>query len=132
MFVPNEMAMQLALYNDNYLWRNAFERGVFITSEQNLIALLRMIELAWSQVEQNKNQAEIIKRAEELLKRVGDFINRFEKIGIQLSSLSNEYEGAKKKLYAGQQSIVSGANKLISLGVKSDGNKSIPEEVSDL
>ncbi|HPH62694.1 MAG TPA: DNA recombination protein RmuC [Paludibacteraceae bacterium] len=132
MFVPNEMAMQLALYNDNHLWRNAFERGVFITSEQNLIALLRMIELAWSQVEQNKNQAEIIKRAEELLKRVGDFINRFEKIGIQLSSLSNEYEGAKKKLYAGQQSIVSGANKLISLGVKSDGNKSIPEEVSDL
>lgn len=35
MFVPNESALQLALYNDPSLWRDALREGVFITGEQD-------------------------------------------------------------------------------------------------
>lgn len=48
MFVPNESALQLALYNDPSLWRDALREGVFITGEQNLTAALRIIHLAWT------------------------------------------------------------------------------------
>ncbi len=128
MFIPNEMAMQLALMNDNKLWSNAFAKGVFVTSEQNLIALLRMIELAWTQVEQNKNQAEIIHRAEELLNRVSDFISLFEEMGKKIQAISDCYEKTEKKLYTGNQSVLKGAHKLQELGVKTDIKKSLPEE----
>ncbi|MBR0323407.1 MAG: DNA recombination protein RmuC [Bacteroidales bacterium] len=120
MFVPNESAMQLALYEDNALWREAFENGVFITSEQNLLALLRMIQLAWSQVKQARNQQEIFDEVNKLLDRVGDFMKRYEDLGKKIESLQCSYDDTKKKLYSGNQSVVKAAEKLIEMGGKSD------------
>lgn len=120
MFVPNESAMQLALYEDNTLWREAFENGVFITSEQNLLALLRMIQLAWSQVKQARNQQEIFDEVNKLLDRVGEFMKRYEDLGKKIESLQGSYDDTKKKLYSGNQSVVKAAEKLIDMGGKSD------------
>ena len=120
MFVPNESAMQLALYEDNALWCEAFENGVFITSEQNLLALLRMIQLAWSQVKQARNQQEIFDEVNKLLDRVGEFMKRYEDLGKKIESLQGSYDDAKKKLYSGNQSVVKAAEKLIDMGGKSD------------
>ena len=120
MFVPNESAMQLALYEDNALWREAFENGVFITSEQNLLALLRMIQLAWSQVKQARNQQEIFDEVNKLLDRVGDFMKRYEDLGKKIEGLQNSYDDTKKKLYSGNQSVVKAAEKLLNMGGKSD------------
>lgn len=120
MFVPNESAMQLALYEDSALWREAFENGVFITSEQNLLALLRMIQLAWSQVKQARNQQEIFDEVNKLLDRVGDFMKRYEDLGKKIESLQGSYDDTKKKLYSGNQSVVKAAEKLIDMGGKSD------------
>ncbi|MBR4156459.1 MAG: DNA recombination protein RmuC [Bacteroidales bacterium] len=120
MFVPNESAMQLALYEDGALWREAFENGVFITSEQNLLALLRMIQLAWSQVKQARNQQEIFDEVNKLLDRVGDFMKRYEDLGKKIESLQGSYDDTKKKLYSGNQSVVKAAEKLIDMGGKSD------------
>lgn len=120
MFVPNESAMQLALYEDNALWREAFENGVFITSEQNLLALLRMIQLAWSQVKQARNQQEIFDEVNKLLDRVGEFMKRYEDLGKKIESLQGSYDDTKKKLYSGNQSVVKAAEKLIDMGGKSD------------
>lgn len=116
MFVPNESAMQLALYEDSSLWREAFENGVFITSEQNLLALLRMIQLAWAQVHQASNQQEIFEAVNKLLDRVAEFIKRYEDIGKKIESLQGSYEDTRKKLYSGNQSVVKAANKLIEMG----------------
>ncbi|MBQ4547922.1 MAG: DNA recombination protein RmuC [Bacteroidales bacterium] len=121
MFVPNESAMQLALYEDNSLWREAFENGVFITSEQNLLALLRMIQLAWTQVKQARNQQEIFEAVQKLLNRVDEFMKRYEEIGKKIDSLQNSYEDTKKKLYTGNQSVVKAANKIAQIsGIKND------------
>lgn len=120
MFVPNESAMQLALYEDASLWREAFENGVFITSEQNLLALLRMIQLAWSQVKQARNQQEIFDEVNKLLDRVGDFMKRYEDLGKKIESLQGSYDETKKKLYSGNQSVVKAAEKLVAMGGKSE------------
>ncbi len=131
MFVPNESALQLALYNDALLWREAFESGVFITSEQNLIAALRMIQLAWTQVQQARNQEEVFELANQLIKRMSDFLKLFEEVGARLEAASATFGSAKKKLYTGQQSILGSANKLVKLGAKVDPKKPIPEAEPD-
>ena len=120
MFVPNESAMQLALYEDASLWREAFENGVFITSEQNLLALLRMIQLAWSQVKQARNQQEVFDEVNKLLDRVGDFMKRYEDLGKKIESLQTSYVDTRKKLYDGNQSVVKAAEKLVEMGGKSE------------
>ena len=120
MFVPNESAMQLALYEDATLWRDAFEAGVFITSEQNLLALLRMIQLAWAQVKQARNQQEVFEAVNKLLDRVGEFVKRYEDLGKKMDALRNSYDDTKNKLYTGNQSVVKAAEKLIDMGGNSD------------
>ena len=120
MFVPNESAMQLALYEDDTLWREAFENGVFITSEQNLLALLRMIQLAWAQVKQARNQQEVFDAVNKLLDRVGDFVKKYEDLGKKIESLQGSYDDTKKKLYSGNQSVVKAAEKLVEMGGKSE------------
>lgn len=116
MFIPNESAMQIALYEDSKLWREAFENGVFITSEQNLLALLRMIQLSWAQVHQARNQQEVFEAVNKLLDRVADFVKRYEDLGKKIESLQGSYDETKKKLYSGNQSVVKAANKLIEMG----------------
>ena len=120
MFVPNESAMQLALYEDASLWRDAFENGVFITSEQNLLALLRMIQMAWAQVKQARNQQEVFEEVNKLLDRVGEFVKRYEDLGKNIENLRNSYNDTKNKLYDGKQSVVKAAEKLIDMGGKSE------------
>lgn len=126
MFVPNESAMQLALYEDPSLWRDAFENGVFITSEQNLLALLRMIQLSWAQVKQAKNQQEIFEAVQKLLDRVAEFAKRYEEMGKKIESLQTSYDDTKKKLYSGNQSVVKAANKIVQISGSKEC-KSIPD-----
>lgn len=115
MFVPNESAMQLAINEDVALWREAFENGVFITSEHNLLAFLRMIQFAWSQVKQAKNQHEIYEAVKKMLDRIEDFVKRYEDMGKKIDSLHLSYEDTKKKLYSGNQSVVKAANSIVRI-----------------
>ena len=127
MFVPNEAALQLALQSDTHLWHEAFEKGVFITSEQNLMAALRMIQIAWTQVQQAKNQEEILEAARMLLDCVADFITLFDTMGQKIVDAHTFYVKSANKLRDGRQSIVGGAHKLINLGAKNSSNKQMPQ-----
>lgn len=126
MFVPNEGALQLAMQTDPRLWGEAFDKQVFITSQQNLMAILKMIQIAWRQYAQTENQKRVFGMAEELLRRVGEFIKRFEKVGKDIEALHSDYEEAYKKAFTGRQSIVQKANQLKELGVKETANLPIP------
>ena len=132
MFVPNEGALQLALDTDPKIWGEAFDKQVFITSQQNLMAILRMIQIAWRQYAQTENQKKVFALAEELLKRVGEFIKRFDKIGKDIDMLHKDYGEAYNKAYTGRQSIVQKANELKELGVKESANQPIPMTKPDL
>ena len=117
MFVPFESSLQLALVNDPTLWRDAFERKVFITGEQNLLGILHMIHIAWVQNQQ----------AEQLLDRIGDFVQRYNKVGEQLDQARKSFEYSTNKLMEGRQSVVQKANELKALGAKENPNRRIPK-----
>lgn len=127
MFVPFESSLQLALANDPTLWREAFERKVFITGEQNLLGILHMIHIAWVQNQQAENQERVFGIAEQLLDRLGDFIQRYNKVGEHIEAVRKAYESADNKLISGRQSVVQKGRELVDLGAKENPNRRIPK-----
>ncbi len=127
MYVPNEAALQVALAREPRLWQDAFDQKVFISSTQNLFAILRMIQIAWRQHRQTENQQRIVLLAEQLLSRVGLFTERVAKIGKDIQLIQNDYDEMQKSLN-GRLSIVQKANEMKKLGVKEDGKHPLPIE----
>ena len=125
MYVPNEAALQVALARDPKLWNEAFERKVFISSTQNLFAILRMIQIAWRQHNQTENQKKIVLLAEQLLSRVGLFTERLQKVGRDLDSLQQDFADMQKSV-DGARGIVQKAAEMKRLGIKEDVKHPIP------
>lgn len=132
MFMPFESSLQLALVNDPTLWREAFERKVFITGEQNLLGILHMIHIAWVQNQQAENQEKVFGLAEQLLDRLGDFIRRYNTLGDTLAKAQKDYDFANNKLATGAQSVFKKGRELVDLGAKENPNRRIPRPEPDL
>ena len=132
MFMPFESSLQLALANDPSLWHEAFQRKVFITSEQNLTAILHMIHVAWVQNQQAQNQRLVFGLAEQLIDRLGDFIKRYTALGERLEQAKRAFDDCGKKLYAGNQSVVKKAHELIEMGAKENPDRRIPPAQDEL
>ena len=132
MFVPFESSLQLALANDPTLWRDAFERKVFITGEQNLLGILHIIHIAWVQNQQAENQERVFGLAEQLLDRLGDFAKRFNDLGDTLEKARKAYDFAGNKLLTGNQSVVKKGRELVELGAKENPNRKIPKPAEEL
>ena len=126
MFVPFESSLQLALANDPTLWREAFEKKVFVTGEQNLLGILHMIHIAWVQNQQAENQEKVFGLAEQLLDRLGDFVQRYNDLGSKIEAVQKAYENTNNKLITGRQSVVQKGRELIDLGAKENANRKIP------
>lgn len=126
MFMPFESSLQLALANDSTLWRDAFQRKVFVTGEQNLLGILHMIHIAWVQNQQAENQEKVFGIAEQLLDRLGDFIKRYNALGDTLVKVQKDYDYANNKLLTGAQSVVKKGRELVDMGAKENPNRRIP------
>ena len=126
MFVPNEMAMQLALSTDPTLWHEAFEGGVCMVSEQNLMVLLRMIKVAWVQMQQIKNQQEITAQATQLLDRVLRFTERLDKVSSDIDKMRDDFDDARRA-FDGRQGILGAAKQMERLGAKASQQRVLPE-----
>ena len=126
MFVPFESSLQLALASDPTLWREAFEKKVFVTGEQNLLGILHMIHIAWVQNQQAENQQKVFGLAEQLLDRLGDFIQRYNDLGSKIEAVQKAYENTNNKLITGRQSVVQKGRELVDLGAKENANRKIP------
>ena len=126
MFVPFESSLQLALANDPTLWREAFEKKVFVTGEQNLLGILHMIHIAWVQNQQAENQEKVFGLAEQLLDRLGDFVQRYNDLGEKIHKVQEAYDSANNKLVIGRQSVAQKGRELVDLGAKENANRKIP------
>ena len=126
MFVPVYSALELAYQQDPDIWRNAYSQKVLITSSETIMPFLRMITLAWRNVEQIRNQQKIIEAAQNMLGRVADFSSSMAAVGKNLADAQKAYEAADSKLKDSGKSIVVSANQIIKLGVPMPANKSLP------
>lgn len=127
MYVPNEAALQMALSRDPKLWTEAFEKKVFISSTQNLFAILRMIQIAWRQHRQTENQQKIVGLAEQLVSRIGLFAERAAKMGRDIETLSADFADMQKSV-DGTRGILQKANEMKRLGIKEDVKHPLPQD----
>ena len=128
MFVPNYPALQLAYTEDSALWRDAYAQGVLITSEETLMPFLRMISIAWTHVEQVRNQQQIIASAQTMIDRVADFAKAHAEMGRKLTEAQDCYDRCADKLKDSGRSIVQSARQIVKLGVPANPKKPLPEE----
>lgn len=125
MFIPNYPALQLAYAEDPNIWKEAYAAGVLVTTEETLMPFLRMITIAWTNVEQVRNQQLIITSAENMIERVAEFAKSHEELGRKLDSVRDTYDACSSKLKDSGRSIITSAKQVISYGVKS--KKPLPE-----
>lgn len=131
MYIPYEGALQLALSTEPSLWNEAFSKKIFITGQQNLMAILTMIHAAWRQYLQHENEKQVYVLAEELLKRVGVFLKHFDTLKLHLRQATVDCEELEAK-YNGRMGIVQKANQLKKLGVKENVKYPIPSDDEEL
>lgn len=131
MYIPYEGALQLALATEPGLWNEAFNKKIFITGQQNLMAILTMIHAAWRQYLQNENEKQVFVMAEELLKRVGAFIKEFDALKAHLRQATDDCAALDAK-YDGRMGIIQKANQMKKLGVKENVKYPIPPDDESL
>ena len=130
MFIPNEGAMQVALAHEKNLWRDTFLKDrIFIVSEMNLYAALRIVNVTWRQIEQNKSYAKVFQTVGLLLDRLNGFIEKFGKVEKSLQQATKAYEEANHQLMVGSRSVLDTGYRLRDMGVKT--KKALPESYVD-
>lgn len=126
MFIPNEGAMQVAMAHEKNLWRDTFLKDrIFIVSEMNLYAALRIVNVTWRQIEQNKSYAKVFQTVGLLLDRLNGFIEKFGKVEKSLQQATKAYEEANHQLMVGSRSVLDTGYRLRDMGVKT--KKALPE-----
>lgn len=129
MFVPHSGALWTALNAQPDLWRRAMERGVYIADEQTLFAALRIISLTWTQIRQAENHEKVYALANEMLDRVGQFMKKYQAVGVALGKAQQAYEEGDRKLQPTGQSILQTCVKLQKLGARQSDKNPIPQLV---
>ncbi len=127
MFIPVESAFMLAIEKDSQIFRKAFDKNIMIVSPSTLLVTLRTIENIWRYEHQNKNALKIADEAGKLYDKFVGFVEDLENVGSQLETTRKSYEAAHNKLKSGRGNLVSKAQGLIELGVKS--RKQLPAEM---
>ena len=127
MFIPNYGALQLAKTLDPDIFRDAYRQGVLLTTEETLMPFLRMIQIAWTNYDQARNQEKIVKTAQTMVDRVYDFASAHAVMGKKLEDAVEEYKKCSAKISASGQSILVSAHQLVKLGIPKNPKKHLPE-----
>ena len=118
MFVPIEPAFSLAIQHDPGLFTNAYDRNIVIVSPATLIATLRTIANIWRNEYQNRNALEIARQGGDLYDKFVGFIEDLKGVGKQIDGTQKTYTEAMKKLVEGKGNLVSRAQRIKELGLK--------------
>ena len=127
MFIPNYGALQLAKTLAPDIFREAYNQGVLLTTEETLMPFLRMIRIAWTNYDQARNQEKIVKAAQAMIDRVADFATAHAAMGKKLEEATREYEACSAKIRESGQSILVSAHQLVKLGIPKNPKKPLPE-----
>jgi DNA recombination protein RmuC len=103
---------------------------IFIVSEMNLYAALRVVNITWRQIEQNKSYAKVFQTVGMLLDRLNSFIEKFGKIEKSLQQATKAYDEANHQLMVSSQSVLHTGQRLSEMGVKT--KKALPDATTSL
>ena len=109
MYVPIEGALNLALFNDATLWREAYDMGVLILGPQTMYMNLRVLEMMWTQVRQLSNQQAMMDAANKVIERVQDFGMRLADVETSLQTTVSKLNSLKVTTADSGRSIITAA-----------------------
>lgn len=131
MYVPIEGALNLALLNDDTLWREAYDEGVMILGPQTMYMNLRVLEMMWTQVRQLKNQQVMIDAANQVIDRAQDFGVRFMDVETSMNDTIKKMTKLKITTADSGPSIITAARKLLKAGAKENQRKKTLAEMDE-
>jgi len=125
MYVPLEGAYQLAISNDENLWKYAYDKKVLLMSPTNLITALKLVETSWRQHSREKNILEILNRGQLMYEKIASYCESFIKVGDKIKDAGAAYDKAMLQLKDGSGNLIGQAEKMRKLGLSV--SKRIPE-----
>lgn len=117
MFVPNDVALNLAMQFDEKLYANAFKVNVILVSQLSLYLSLKLVQLQWKQDKQNKNAYAIAKECASMLEKFSLFLDSMDAVGKGIHASQENFESAMKQLSTGKGNLISKAKKIEEMGV---------------
>tara|TARA_B100000929_G_scaffold289676_1_gene280926 strand:- start:443 stop:1867 length:1425 start_codon:yes stop_codon:yes gene_type:complete len=117
LFIPIEAAFAIASNEYPNLYSDAFEKNIIIVTPTTLLAVLKTIDSMWQNEKQKQNAIEIATQAGALYDSFTNLTDELLKIGRQIGTVQNSYEGAMKKL-TGKGNLIRRVEKLKKLGAK--------------
>lgn len=129
MFIPIEPALGAAQQQDKEIALYAADNKVAIATPTTLTIALKTIAAIWRVERQNRNAADIARRAGRLYDKFVGFLGDMGEIGDRLKQAGNAYDGAMNKLSQGRGNLVRQVEELKDMGA--EANKSIPADYLD-
>ncbi len=117
LFIPIEAAFAIASNEQPNLYSDAFEKNIIIVTPTTLLAVLKTIDSMWQNEKQKQNAIQIATQAGALYDSFVNLTDELLKIGRQIGTVQNSYEGAMKKL-TGKGNLIRRVEKLKKLGAK--------------
>jgi DNA recombination protein RmuC len=130
MFVPIEPAFLTALYEDESLWRYAYEKEVLLVGPTTLLFVIRIVDNLWQQELQARSVQDVMNRGAELYDKFVNFVSDLEAVGKSLRSADDSYGKAMKKLSEGRGNLIRQVEMLRGLGVRT--GKALPRNLLDV
>lgn len=119
LFIPIESGFVATISQDTTLFNYAWERKIVLVSPSTLLATLRTIASVWKTEYQTRNAIEIARQAGDLYDKFVSFTQDMEDVGKHMKRAEDAHAGALNKLSTGKGNLVSRAEKLHKLGIKS-------------
>ncbi|MCZ2479320.1 DNA recombination protein RmuC [Aquirufa nivalisilvae] len=134
LFIPIESGFVATISQDTSLFNFAWERKIVLVSPSTLLATLRTIASVWKTEYQTRNAIEIARQAGDLYDKFVSFTQDMEDVGKHIKKAEDAHANAVNKLSTGKGNLVTRAEKLHKLGIKSTKKLNqglIQEEDSD-
>ncbi len=119
MFIPVEAAFLAVISQDREIYNEAFAKKVVLVAPSTLLVTLKTIYLSWQSEKRNRSAQEIAETAGEMLDKFKNFLDSFDEVGKSISKANQSFEKAKGQLSDGRGNLMSKAQKLLDMGVKS-------------
>lgn len=127
MFLPIEPAFIAAFEYDQSLFNDAFDSRIVVVTPTTLLATLRTVASLWSIERQNQSARKLADQAGKVYDKLRVFIEKMDKLGVQLNTANITYHEAWDTLKEGRGNLVSQAQRFLDLGVRV--KKELPKSI---
>ena len=118
MFMPIEPAFISAFQHDQKLFNEAFEKRIVVVTPTTLLATLRTVANLWTIERQNANTRKLADKGRQVYDKLRIFVEKMEKLDIQLSNARSTYDDAMGTLKHGRGNLIAQADQFLALGVR--------------